>query len=121
MPIDFARATFASTEYRKTTERTDLNVQIRDPLATKLEFNTLLESEADANAFGDMILSMYKVAGRNDWSLLVKKGVLTPQMGDTITVIYPRFGFDVGRNFIVKRIKTSQSSLFDEFTLFGPQ
>lgn len=121
MPVDFARAAFASTEYRKTSERQDLSVQTREPLATKLEFGTLLASESDAVAFADFILAMYKVPGRNDWTLNVRAGAINPAIGDTITVKYPRFGFDEGKNFIVKRFLRSQASLFDEFTLFGPQ
>lgn len=121
MPVDFARASFAVSEYRKTSARQDPTVKIRDPLATELEFNSLLESEADANALGDYILALRKVNGRNNWNLAVKAGALDVEIGDTITVVYPRFGLQDGKNFIVKRIKKAQASLFDEFTLFGPQ
>lgn len=120
MPVDFARVSFSLTEFRKVTQ-TDASVKTRDPLSTELEFNSLLDSEADATTFASQILDLRKVNGRNDWSLTIRKGAINPDIGDTITIVYPRFGLNAGRNFIVKRMKRSQSSLYDEFTLFGPQ
>jgi hypothetical protein len=121
VPVDFNRVSFAISEYRKTGKRQDLSVQTRDPLATELEFSTLLESQQAANAFGDEVLYLRKFHGRNDWVLNIKKGAINPEIGDTIVVTYPRFGLQSGKSFIVKRMKRSQAGLFDEFTLYGPK
>jgi hypothetical protein len=118
--LDFARAAFAVTEYRKTPIRVDNTVKTKDPLAVELEFTSLLNSESDAVAFGEYILDLRRV-GRYDWTLQVAKNSISSEIGDTITLTYDRFGLQAGKNFIVKGVKKSQAALFDEYTLFGPQ
>ena len=119
MPVDVNRVAFAQQEYRTVVSQ-DLTVQTKHPLSVDLEYNTLLSLQSDAQTFGDQILALRKV-DRDTWSLYVNRQNYTIEMGDTITLVYPRFGLDGGKNFIVKRLKRDSSLLYDELTLFGPQ
>jgi len=95
-------------------------VKTRDPLATELVYGTLIEKGADAQAFQQEILDLRR-ADRFDWQLQIVKDRYTFGIGDTISVFYPRFGFDNGANFIVKRIRRDQTSNYDTVMLYGPQ
>jgi len=118
--IDVARVQFAQTEFRKTAPLVDAALYARDPLSTELEFQTLLATEADALTFRLQIMDLRR-QGRNDWKLSVKRDTYPVAIGDTITVTYPRFGLDAGKNFIVKGKKVDRGSLYETYTLFGPQ
>lgn len=119
MPVDVARIAFAQREYRSVTA-TDAAVQTKHPLATELTYNTFLANETDATAFGQNILDLRKVE-RMTWSCYVNRQNYSLEVGDTITVTYPRFGLAAGKNFIVKRVKRDSNLLYDELTLYGPQ
>jgi hypothetical protein len=118
--IDIARVQFAQNEYRKTPELVDAALYANDPLSSELEFQTLLATEADALVFRGQIMSLRKL-GRNDWKLSVKRDTYLIAIGDTITLAYPRFGLNLGKNFIVKGRKVDRGSPFETLTLFGPQ
>jgi hypothetical protein len=121
MPLDVARFVFAQREYRTTAPIEDLAVFTKHPLATELEYNTLLREESDANAFGLYVLELRKL-DRWTWACYVNKANYSGlEIGQTITVVYPRFGLSAGKNLIVKRIKRDSNALFDELTLIGPQ
>lgn len=119
MPVDVDRVAFAVREYRTVTVE-DTAVQTKHPLSVELEFTTFISSSADATTFGTQILNLRKV-DRDTWAAVVNKQNNTIEIGDTITLVYPRFGMDSGKNFIVKRLKRDSNVLYDELTLFGPQ
>lgn len=119
MPADIARIAFAQREYRSATS-TDAAVKTRHPLATELTYNTFLASESEASSFGTEILDLRKVE-RMTWSCYVNRQNYSIEVGDTITLSYPRFGLINGKNFIVKRVKRDSNILYDELTLYGPE
>ncbi len=87
----------------------------------EMEFVTFLRSESDAVAFGTDFFNLRKL-DRWSWACYVNKANYPGlEVGQTITVFYPRFGLSAGKNFIIKRIKTDSNAVFDELTLFGPQ
>lgn len=117
--VDVDRVGFASREYRTLT-REDLNVQTKHPLSVELEFTSYVSSSTDAQTLGDQILNLRKVE-RDTWAVTVNRQNYSVELGDTVRVVYPRFGLSGGKNFIVKRLKRDSNSLFDELTLFGPE
>jgi hypothetical protein len=119
--IDVTRIAFAQQEYRTTPAIEDLTIQTKHPLAVEMEYNTLLQNSTDANSFGNIVLSLRKL-DRWTWACFVAKANYPLfEVGQTITLTYPRFGFSGGKNFIVKRVRTDSNAMFDELTLFGPQ
>ena len=116
---DIAQLAFSMTEYR-TVSAEDAAIKTRHPLAIDLEYNTFISNEADALSFGNNILNLLKV-DRNTWQCQVAKGNYNFDLGDTITIVYPRFGLSGGKNFIIKRFKRDANGLFYDLTLFGPQ
>lgn len=121
MTIDVARIAFAQREYRVAPALEDLAIQTRHPLAVEMEYNTLLQNLTDANSFGTGVLGLRKL-DRWTWACFVAKGNYPLfEVGFTITIKYPRFGFTAGKNFIVKRVRTDSNAMFDELTLYGPQ
>lgn len=117
--LDIAHVDFARREYRSVMSE-DVTVKTKFPLSSELEYNTLISSEADAQNFGDYILDLRKV-NRTSWQCLVADKGYDFDIGDTITLVYPRFGLSGGKNFIVKRLRRAANSQNLELTLFGPQ
>src|SRR5688500_15209986 len=121
MGVDVSRIAFAQREYRVSPAQEDMTVLTRHPLAIELDYNTLFRTEAEANAFGVYVLGLRKL-DRWTWACFVKRANYPSlEIGQTITISYPRFGFNAGKNFIIKRLKTDSNALFDELTLFGPE
>jgi hypothetical protein len=119
--LDIARIVFAQKEYRTTAPIEDPAILVKHPLALAVEYGTLLRTEAEATAFGTYVLGLRKL-DRWTWACYVNKANYpTLEIGQTITVMYPRFGLDGGKNFIIKRLKRDSNALFDELTLFGPE
>src|SRR6478609_6277006 len=110
MPVDMNRVAFAAREYR-TTISEDTAIQTKHPLSAELEYNTLLKLSTDAQTFGDEVLALRKL-DRDTWAMAVSRQNYTVELGDTITVTYPRFGLDAGKNFIVKRLKRDSNMLY---------
>lgn len=121
MTVDVARIAFAQREFRTAPAVEDLTVQARHPLSTELEYSTLLRTEEDATTFGLYVLDLRKL-DRWTWACYVNKAnYRTLEVGQTIMIFYPRFGFNAGKNFIIKRLKTDSNAVFDELTLYGPE
>lgn len=119
--VDIPRIAFAQREYRTTPPIEDPTILARHPLATDFEYNTLFSNEADATNFGHQVLLLRKV-DRWTWACYIsKKSYPGLEVGQTIRISYPRFGFEAGEDFIIKRIKTDSNALFDEIALFGPR
>lgn len=119
MAIDVARIAFAQREYR-TAKSEDLTVQNKHPLATELTYTTFLSQQADATTFGGMVLSLLKL-DRFNWRIVVRREGSNFSLGDTVTVMFPRYGLDNGENFIVKRIRDDFSTPYLEVILYGPE
>ena len=120
MPVEVARIEFSQKEYR-TIEVQDAAILVKHPLAVELNYRTLLANSADATTFGNQVLNLRKL-DRWTWACYVKKdNYPTLEIGQTIRLVHPRFGFDAGKNFIIKRVKTDSNAVFDELTLFGPE
>jgi len=119
VPVDVARVAFALREYR-TVVQEDLTVQTKHPLSGEMEFNTLISSSTDATTFASQILGLRKL-DRDTWAVAINRQNYAIELGDTVTIVYPRFGLDTGKNFIVKRLKRDSNVLYEELTLFGPQ
>jgi hypothetical protein len=118
---DIDRIVFASREYRKVSVA-DPDVKTRHPQAIELTYNTLLKEEADAQAFGDYVLGLMSEDNFN-WTLRLKRRGYDRAftVGDTIRVVYPRFGLENGGDFIVKRIRVDTGQPFMDVSLYGPQ
>lgn len=120
MTADVTRIAFAQREYRYSTVE-DLTIRTKHPLADEVEFPTLLTSDVDATAFGNYVLSLRKL-DRWTWACYVsRENYPSLEVGQTVTLAYPRFGFSAGKNFIIKRIKVDSGAMYHELTLFGPQ
>jgi hypothetical protein len=98
---DDARAYFAIEN--RTVVATDLTVQTPNPLAVQKEVTTLLVNQADAQAEADRVLALYKV--RRDFievdTPLAPEALQALELGQTVSVVIPRFGYDGGRPMII--------------------
>jgi len=120
MPVDIKVVAFAQQEFRAVTAK-DASVLTRHPLAVELTHTTFLKNEADATAFGTQVLDLRKL-DRWTWVCqVVADNYATLELGDTITVVHPRFGLQAGKNFIVKGIKKDTGAVLTSLILFGPQ
>lgn len=121
MAVDVARVLYAQSEYRQTSS-SDQTVLAKDSLSTVLEFKSSLLYAADAVAFMADILSLRKIT-RFDWVLNLRRKPAYDviQLGDTVTLSYPRFGLTAGANFIVKSKGFQLAQGVLSLTLFGPQ
>lgn len=120
MTADVTRIAFAQREYRLSTVE-DLTIRTVHPLADEVEFSSLLTNDTDATTLGNQILNLRKT-DRYTWACYVyRENYAGLEIGMTVKLYYPRFGFTAGKNFIVKRIRIDSGSLYHELTLFGPQ
>jgi hypothetical protein len=118
---DINRISFAMKEYRTTAPIEDTQVLARHPLAVELDYLTMFRDEADATAFGGQVLALRKF-DRWSWACLITRGNYpTLEVGQTITLFYPRYGFNSGADFIIKKRRRDAGLLFDELVLFGPK
>jgi len=118
--VDASRIAFATSEYRSTVVE-DSAVKTRHPLASELVFSSLIKNESDAITFGTTVLGLRKL-DRWSWTCLVTRNDYPNlEVGQTITITYPRFSLSAGKNFIVKRLKIDANSPYYELDLFGPQ
>ena len=121
MAIDVARIAFSQREYRTTAPIEDAAIKTKHPLAVELVYDTLFRSDADAVTFGTYVLGLRKL-DRWTWACFINKANYPGlEIGQTITIFYPRFGFNLGKNFIIKHIKVDSNALYDELVLFGPE
>lgn len=99
----------------------DDNVLIKHPLAGIIERTTLLVNKANAENEAQRLLDLYSV----ERATFVAECVLTASqmnalnLGQTIEIIFPRYGLDGGKNFIfiglVRELETNKCTL----TLWG--
>ncbi len=70
--------------------------QARNQLAKPLTLETLFDSEADAAALCNNLLTLY-AAGRRYYRVPVGMAGYLPRLGDTISVTWPRYGLAGGK------------------------
>lgn len=109
-----------SREYRSVTVE-DSTIKNQFPLAGTLTVDTLLTTEADAQALADHLLSLFGV--RRDLFRL-KASYDVPlagavDLGDVVKVYHPRFGLSGGRLFNVHGIQYDARKFDLELELWG--
>lgn len=98
--VSETRKTYLATEVRESTAQ-DNAVLTAHPLAAELTIETLLTTQADADAEAIRRLSLHSV--RRDYpSIAVHRDDATGvSVGDEVAIDINRFGFNGGKNFIV--------------------
>jgi hypothetical protein len=95
-----ARMAYVTNQYR-TVSYDDVNVKTASLNATELTLQSNFTNEADALTEATRQLTMRKV--RRDYlAVTIPRTALTeiPYLGKKFTITYPRFGYDVGKDFI---------------------
>lgn len=78
----------------------DPAIRSRHPLADEAVITTLLIEESSAAAEAERLLSIFG-AGRVAYRVLLKTQPFALELGQTVTLTYPRHGLDEGRNLVV--------------------
>ncbi len=78
----------------------DEAVRQRHPLAEEAVVSTLLVDPADAAAEANRLLTLFG-AGRVAFRVLVKTQPFALELGQTVTLVYPRHGLRTGRNLVI--------------------
>lgn len=107
-------------KYRKSIAN-DAAIKTQWPRAVELEFETALQSAANAAAEATRRLNLYKVR-RDTLSLRARLSDTlagTIDLGSTLVLAVPRFGMTAGKAFIVTGIRTDLRNNIFELTLWG--
>src|SRR5262249_10879245 len=97
-----ARRSFLGAETR-TAIASDASVKTPNPQAVQKQVSTLLVNAVDGQAEADRILGLYKVPrdfAEVDTPLTVD-ALLGLDLGQTVAVAIPRFGYDAGRSLVI--------------------
>lgn len=89
---------YLMTEWREVTAE-NATVKTNHPLAQEFIVETCIDSQANAQAEANRLLSMYSV--RRDVMTFDMIMTESYKLGDTVNVLLPRFGYDSGRQMIV--------------------
>ena len=120
MPAGSSRISLIKSEYR-VFKNSDSTTLTRWPASDIFKLNTFFNVESDANTLGTAILALRKEP-RSSWTLVVSDRYrFSIVLGQTYTIVHPRFGLSAGKNFIVRGIKQGSNSRTVELILFGPQ
>lgn len=96
------RRNFLKDETRSV-KASDATVQTAYPIAVELKPDTYLVDQAAAQTEADRLLALFKV--RRDYVEvdcdLSAELVATVDLGQTVNVVMPRFGYDAGRHMVV--------------------
>lgn len=87
----------------RTAVATDEAVKTPNPAAVTKEVSTLILAQADAEAEAERILALYKTArdfAEIDTPLL-PEALQAVDLGVSVTVVIPRFGYDAGRALVI--------------------
>jgi hypothetical protein len=97
--VDVARRTYLASQWRQA-KAEDTTVRIKNPLASQISIDTLLVSQADAEAEATRQLGLYSV--RRDLISFPTSIDRAPyELCDVVTVTIPRFGYDDGKLMLV--------------------
>lgn len=114
-----SRLPMLEREYKSTDPVEDLSVFQKHPLSTEYTVETQIVDQTDAEAERDRILALrsvdrdtVKITVSNDYTASV-------DLGDTVRLIVPRFGWDSGKLFIVTGMLDRYNDQKTELTLWG--
>ena len=99
-------------------ESSDSTVQIIHPLAGEEQADGTYVAKEDAQAEADRLLTLYG-QDRQSYVVRVKAQPFTLDLGQTVTVIYPRHGLDAGKTFLVVGMAEDSAVNEVELTLWG--
>ena len=116
--VTLARVVYSSREYRKTETTADAAVAARNLFSEKLTFQSILQTESDAEDLRDRIIDI-RSPGKKNWTLQVRRSGDSCKVGDTITLTTTEFGIGTA-NFIVKKKRVQLESLYNFLTIYGP-
>ena len=108
----------AASEWRSAVA-TDAAVQTAHLLAPEMSFDTAIVDEADALAEAGRRLDLYKV--RRDRYLFPLRAEIAGslELGQTVEVILPRFGLDLGKSLVVLGIEEQRDRGLTILDLWG--
>lgn len=89
----------------------DLSIQTDHPLAKERILDTRMKESSDATALGDKQQTFHGTA-RDIYEFVVPHLTFDLELGMTVSVTYPRYGFDSGRTGVL--IGFSENARFDE-------
>ena len=122
-----ARARFLRNEWREVTAE-DKTRKTRNPLAPELVIETLLDTEAAAQAEADRWLALFSprtVTLQLDLHMSAFPAVTSGgstrllDLGDEVRLTHPRFGLEDGVNFIIKGITEDHGEQIATLELWG--
>lgn len=97
----------------------DANLLKRHRLATDPELTTsYFSNEADAQAEAERLMSIYG-AEREMYSVVLKTQPFVLDIGNIITLTYPRWTLTSGKQFVIIRISEDATDNKSEITVFG--
>jgi hypothetical protein len=100
---------------------TDTSVQIPNPSAVQKTVETLLVNQADAQTEANRVLGLYKV--RRDFveidTPLTPEALQILDLGKTVSVVIPRFGYDAGRNMVITGMEYNSATNILILALWG--
>lgn len=97
-----AQKEFAIEEYRKLITQ-DSITRGRTLIQREVSFNTSLTLELDANDYLDRLIRIYQTK-RNVYRFTTYNLLFKVFVGDTITIKYPRYGLENGKDFVIVSI-----------------
>jgi hypothetical protein len=97
--VDLARRTYLASQWRQATAE-DASVKTKHMLASQVTSDTLLTTQAAAQAEAARVLGLYSVR-RDMLSFPTDMDRAPYDLGDVVTVTLPRFGYDEGRPMLV--------------------
>ncbi len=99
-------------------EASDATVQTVHPLAGDERSDGALVTKEDAQAEADRLLLLYG-QDRQSYRVRVKAQPFTLDLGQSVTVVYPRHGLDSGKTFLVVGMAEESAVNEVELTLWG--
>lgn len=113
-----ARRNEIKVEYRETVSKDD-TVKNKHPLAPELEFHTLLIDASAASTEAARLLAIYKVRRDVVTCQIRTETLLNLNLGDVVSVLIDRFGYNAGKLFKIIGIETDYKRNEIKLTLWG--
>lgn len=112
-----AQKSFVIEQYRKLIIE-DRNTRTKTKNGVEIVFNSLLANEADAQDYLDRLVRVYQEQ-RKVYRVKVIDLLFRVFIGDVITLQYPRYGLESGRDFIITSIGEDAEDGVTELELWG--
>lgn len=100
--------TFLSTEYRYVTQQNEV-LRAQDKHASELVFNTNISDKADAETLLARLVELYSQK-RSVYTLTIHRSMFRYDLGDTVKLVYDRYGLNNGKNLLVVNIMEDAES-----------